>query len=88
MKTVKMKTIEVYGWGVYEVPRGWSLYEVPGGTCVRELSEQAPILVLGWRSGTFASPSEVLIAAPGIIRIGRHAWVRGVVEEEEIDEED
>ena len=54
----KITVVEVHTWGLYEVPRGWALYEIPGGTTLREIAHKAPILVLDWRPGTLASPSE------------------------------
>jgi hypothetical protein len=85
----QVRKIEVKGWGRYEVPRGWTLYVLPGGTKLKELAEQIepdPLLLLGWRPGTLASPSEVLVATPRCLRFGCHPiWSS---EEEEEEEED
>jgi len=85
----KITVVEVHTWGLYEVPRGWALYEIPGGTTLREIAHKAPILVLDWRPGTLASPSETLVASPNSL-MGRPVWGRTIreVEEEEAEEKE
>jgi hypothetical protein len=73
---MKVKMIEVEGWGLYEVPVGWWLYEIPEGVSLRELP--APILILDKNKNGFSLVSMVLVASKASISFGKPVLSRSM----------